>query len=360
MKPRILALTRYGNLGSSSRLRMLQYLPALEAAGLEVQVQSFIDDEKLAAKYKRGRYSLSTIIGSYGQRVQALLKRKTFDLIWIEKEALQWWPLWLEQLLLSKTPYVLDFDDAVFHHYDQHRLAAVRKIYGERIDGLMAKATLVICGNEYLAQRARQAKAPWVEVLPTVIDLERYPSITRKAENAVPRIVWIGSPSTVKYLSILREPLQALAKTQSFIFRVIGGEFHLEGVQTECLPWAEATEVRDIMACVVGVMPLEDTAWERGKCGYKLIQYMACGLPVVASPVGVNPLIVENGSNGWLASTAADWFERFADLLTHTQSRQDMGKAGRTRVEQKYSLQVTAPRLAGWLRVATTENPTSR
>ena len=350
MKPRILALTRYGNLGSSSRLRIMQYLPALEVAGFEVHVQAFINDETLAARYDRGSYSLSNIMGCYAKRVKAMLTRKAFDLVWVEKEALQWWPLWLEKLLLSNIPYVLDFDDAVFHHYDQHRVSVVRKLYGKRIDRLMAEAALVVCGNDYLAERAKQAVTPWVEVLPTVIDLDRYPVPIQKAETTPPRIVWIGSPSTVKYLDLLREPLKALAKTTPFIFRVIGGEFHVDGVQTECLPWTEATEVSDIMACDVGVMPLEDTAWERGKCGYKLIQYMACNLPVVASPVGVNQTIVSNGVNGLLASGPADWLESFEHLLSNSEARQNMGQAGRSQVENVYSLQVTAPRLADWLK----------
>lgn len=350
MKPSILALTRYGNLGSSSRLRMMQYLPALEAAGFEVHVQAFIDDETLAARYDRGSYSLSNIMGCYANRVKAMLNRKAFDLVWIEKEALQWWPLWLEKLLLSNIPYVLDFDDAVFHHYDQHRVSLVRKLYGKRIDGLMVQAALVVCGNDYLAERAKQAGAPRVEVLPTVIDLDRYAIPIQKAESTLPRIVWIGSPSTVKYLDLLREPLQALTTTTPFIFRTIGGEFHVDGIRTECLPWTEATEVSDIMACDVGVMPLKDTAWERGKCGYKLIQYMACGLPVVASPVGVNPNIVSNGVNGRLASSPAEWLESFKHVLSETQARQNMGQAGRLQVENAYSLQVTAPKLEGWLK----------
>lgn len=351
---RILALTRYGHLGSSSRLRMLQYLPDLKCAGFDVEVQPLFDDEKLESRYRHGRYGLSTIIGCYVHRLSALLNYRKFDLIWIEKESLPWWPLWFERLLLSGTPYVLDFDDAVFHHYDQHRLAIVRQLFGKRIDKLMAQASLVICGNDYLAQRAREAGAVWVEILPTVIDLERYTlrdSPRAREQAAAPRIVWIGSPSTVKYLNRLREPLQALAKKMPFQLRVIGGDFQLEGVQTECLPWTEDTEVRDIMECDVGIMPLENTQWELGKCGYKLIQYMACALPVVASPVGVNTTIVEQGANGFLATTQSEWLHRLEQLLSDMNMRQRMGDAGRRRVEEHYCLQVAAPKLVQCLQV---------
>jgi glycosyltransferase involved in cell wall biosynthesis len=123
----------------------------------------------------------------------------------------------------------------------------------------------------------------------------------------------------------------------------------LDGVHTECLPWTEATEVDDISRGDIGVMPLLNTPWELGKCGYKLIQYMACGLPVVASPVGVNSAIVEHGRNGFLASDATAWLESLNQLLNSPVLRHQLGQAGRVKVEQQYCLQVTAPRLVQWL-----------
>lgn len=170
----------------------------------------------------------------------------------------------------------------------------------------------------------------------------------------IPRIVWIGSPSTARYLQLLREPLQALAQDQPFILRVIGGgAVDLPGVQVETVAWSEATEEADVGACDVGVMPLLDSPWEQGKCGYKLIQYMACGLPVVASGVGVNPEIVEQGDNGFLADTPAEWLDALRELLADASRRDVMGAAGRRRVEQLYCLQQTGPRLAALLRSAT-------
>jgi len=284
-----------------------------------------------------------------------LRERKQFDLLWIEKEALPWWPLWIEQAMLSSTPYVLDFDDAVFHHYDQHRFSLVRRAFGKRIDRLMSHAALVVCGNDYLASRALKAGAPWVEQLPTVIDLERY-LLRERSSSDLLRIVWIGSPSTVKYLDLLREPLRLLAQKMPFVLRVIGGDFKLDGVQVECLPWSEATEVDAIQACDVGVMPLMHTPWELGKCGYKLIQYMACGLPVVASPVGVNNVIVDQGKTGFLACDTSDWLESLSELLINPVLRFAMGQSGRQRVEEQYCLQITASRLVQWLQTAPKAN----
>jgi len=356
VKPlRVLALTRYGALGASSRMRTLQYLPALHVAGVYVKVQALFDDSALLARYKRGQYGLLTLMYCFSQRLGSLLRRTKFDLLLIEKEALPWWPLWVEAAMLNGVPYVLDYDDAVFHNYDLHRFDFVRRIYGKRLDGLMARSALVVCCNDYLAQRARTAGARLVRVLPTVIDLERYPADKvhlQRIENRMPRIVWIGSPSTVRYLALLQQALQALAQRVPFVLRVIGGEFALAGVQVECVPWSEATEVSSIADCDVGIMPLFDSPWEHGKCGYKLIQYMACGLPVVASPVGVNTSIVQDDVNGFLAESSSAWLTTLERLLTQPDLSMEMGQAGRQRVEQQYCLQVTGPRLAEWLRLA--------
>lgn len=350
---KILILTRYGRLGASSRLRFMQFVPVLEAAGLQCSVHALLDDEMLQERYRRGRYRLLAVAKAFGVRVQLLLQRQHFDLIWIEKEALPWFPAWLERLLLRGTPYVLDFDDAIFHNYDRHARWLVRHLWGQRVDRLMAGARLVICGNDYLAARARRAGAQWVEVLPTVVDLDRYeqrPILSRGDEPL--RIVWIGSPGTLPYLASLSQPLAELARECRFVLRVIGARLDVPGVDVECLDWLEGTEVARVAECDVGIMPLRDSPWEQGKCGYKLIQYMACGLPVVATPVGVNCSIVQEGANGYLAATPLEWQQCLGWLLGDATLRCRMGQAGRARVEQTYCVQQVFPRLASLLRQA--------
>lgn len=359
---RVLALTKYGRLGASTRMRFLQYLPWLQHAGIQVTVQPLLSDEQLQRRYHHGAYGFRSLLQSYRSRWRALMQRQYFDLVWIEKEALQWFPLWVELAMLRGVPYVLDYDDANFHNYDQHTNPWVRHLFGRRLDGLMANAALVVGGNNYLAQRARDAGTPWVEVLPTVIDLERYPNKSKAlagkpAVDGLLRIVWIGSPSTARYLQLLIEPLQTLAKRQPIMLRVIGGDVaEIFGVQVEIVPWTEETEVENISSCDVGVMPLLDSSWERGKCGYKLIQYMACSLPVVASNVGVNPEIVQDGKNGFLASSPDEWVAALTQLLDDRSLRAQMGLAGRQRVERSYCVQQTGPRLAELLCSASTRN----
>ena len=332
-------------------MRSLQYFSALQQSGINVTAQIFLSDELLRVRYERGSYSLFSLLRAYAARLYLLMQRRKFDVVWIEKEALPWCPLWLELALLRGVPYVLDYDDAIFHNYDQHRSQWVRRLFGRRLDGLMAQATLVVGGNNYLAQRALDAGAPWVEVVPTVIDLVRYPTQSKTLVEppihaGLPRIVWIGSPSTVRYLQLIREPLQVLSARHPFVLRVIGGgAVDLPGVHVEVVAWTEATEVENISDCQVGVMPLLDSVWERGKCGYKLIQYMACHLPVVASGVGVNPEIVRNGKNGFVAKTVDEWVTALVKLLQSPALRRQMGAAGRRMVEDEYCIQKTGPRV---------------
>lgn len=344
---KVLVLTKYSSLGASSRLRFLQYLPWLQQAGVELTVRPLLSDELLLARYQRGTYGVWSLLRAYAGRIRSLRRCDQFDTVWIEKEALPWLPAWLEKWLLRRAPYVLDFDDAIFHNYDLHRSAWVRCVYGRRIDCLMAGARLVVAGNRYLADRATVAGAQRVEVVPTVVDLERYTTKQTYSVATKPRVVWIGSPSTVQYLLDLAKPLGALSKRQPFALRVIGGgALTIPDVDVEVMDWSAETEASAIAECDVGIMPLRDTPWEQGKCGYKLIQYMACGLPTVASPIGANREVVIEGETGFFADTPSAWVEKLECLLCDAALRQRLGQAGRARVDAVYCLQRTAPRLA--------------
>jgi len=330
----------------------LQFLPWFEKAQFKLTVAPFIDGAQLQRYYDTGSYGVITPVQVYWRRFYALLKLNRYKVVWIEKEALPWLPAWLEIWLLKRVPYVLDYDDAIFHNYDQHTSTWVRYILGRRIDRVMASSALVVAGNAYLAKRAIDAGARWVEIVPTVIDLNRY---TAKPVNQLQtkdplRIVWIGSPSTMKFLELLQRPLESLGRRFDFRLRVIAGSsIEMPGVDVEFVPWTEATEAASIQACDIGVMPLLDSDWERGKCGYKLIQYMACGLPVVASSVGANCEIVHENKNGFLAKNSDDWESALSKLLTDSDLRHQMGASGRKYVEAEYCVQKVAPKLIAML-----------
>lgn len=347
----MLALTRYAALGASSRLRFLQYFPALKGAGIRVDPLHLFDDAYVQRLYVSGRRSPSAVLRAYAERLINILRAPTHDLLWIEKELFPGLPALVERAISAAgIPMLVDFDDAVFHSYDQHPIALYRRLMGGKIDVVMRASRLVVAGSPYLAERARLAGAAWVEPLPTVIDLERYPVEVAHTDSLAPTIGWIGSPSTVHYLDGLREPLNALRRERSFRLVVIGARLPwVAEIGGECLPWSEDTELQALRQIDIGVMPLPDDPWERGKCGYKLIQYMACSRPVVASPVGANLSIVQPGDNGFLAAGSSQWQEALGALIDDAALRRRMGASGRAKVEAQYCVQRTAPRLIGWM-----------
>ena len=208
----------------------------------------------------------------------------------------------------------------------------------------MQYASLVTGGNSYLADRAVKAGAQHVEILPTVIDINRY-AVKKIFSNDELVIGWVGSPSTVKYIQLVAPALKELTHKYKFTLRVVGAETEITGVNVICVPWTEDAEVSEINKFDVGIMPLTDSPWERGKCGYKLIQYMACGIPVIGSPVGVNTEIIESADSGFLASTDSEWLLQLEQLFSDVALRKQLGQNGRIAVENSYSVQVLAPRL---------------
>lgn len=349
---KLLVLPRYGRLGASSRLRMMQYRPWLESAGVEVTVAPLFSDAYVAGLQRNSR-KLGDVARAYAERVKALLGSGSFDLVWIEKELLPWLPAWVERTLLSSAvPYVLDYDDAVFHYYDLHRNPLVKALLGDKHPVLMRGAALVMAGNAYLADYARRAGARHVEVVPTVIDLARYPAhlqMSVPTPSVPPCVGWIGQRATAPFLVPYQPLFERLSASGLARFVAIGIDAQSLGLSMESIPWTEQTEVTSIASFDIGIMPLVDEPFERGKCGYKLIQYMACGLPVVASPVGVNRQLVEHGVNGFLAETPEQWEQALQTLLADADLRQRMGQAGRLKVEQQYCIQVTGPKLAALL-----------
>lgn len=355
---RILCLPRYGRLGASSRLRTFQYLPVLDSTFLVTRQSALTPDTDLRRLYETGSRSILATARNYLRRALDLMSRPKPDVIWVEKEIFPWLPWPVEAALLSRSvPIVSDYDDAIFHNYDLNRNPVVRMLLGRKIDQLMKRSSLVLAGNDYLAERARNAGARRVEVVPTVVDLERYGLRPEHDDAALrPAIGWIGSPSTYRYVEAIAPMLRTVAESSRARIHIVGARTdELRDGPFEFLPWSEDTEASMVQGMSIGIMPLDDTPWSRGKCGYKLIQYMACGLPVVASPVGVNSRIVEHGVNGFLARTEDEWREALTALLGDPELRHRMGRAGRAKIEAEYSLQVWGPRIADLLKSAVRE-----
>jgi glycosyltransferase involved in cell wall biosynthesis len=307
------------------------------------------NDEYIRRRYARRQIGYHVLCKAYLQRLAYLVKGFRVDVVWIEKELLPGLPAWTEFLLAAcGAPYIVDYDDATFQWYESHPNKVVRGLLRRKVDVVMRHAAVVIVGNDYLAERAHRAGAKRIENMPSVVDLARY-CVVPEAEREMRTftIGWIGSPVTAHYLELVNSALHQVCNDGNTRVIIVGAAGSpLKDVPLEICAWSEETEVASIQSFDVGIMPLAEGPWERGKCGYKIIQYMACGKPTVASPVGINRQIIKDGENGFLATTTPEWIWALRRLRDDYQLRENMGWKGRREVELKYSLQVMAPRLA--------------
>jgi glycosyltransferase involved in cell wall biosynthesis len=352
---RVLALTRTSRRGPSTRYRIEQYRAALAARGIELQTQplfgdawfAILEQPPLLRELSKAPYSLARLAARVAQARAAA--RGGHDLLLIEQQLFPYLPWSLERPLWpSKTPVLLEFDDAIW----------LTRGHEAKLAAECARASLVLVGNDFLREwAARHARR--TTVIPTTIDMERYPFTPPPAAAGRPlRVGWIGLRYNLEYLAALAGPLRRLKLAgQEVELRVIssgaprGPEW--QGLRVVHRPWSEAGELAEIQACDLGVMPLPDDDWARGKCGLKLLQFMAAGRPVVASPVGVNARIVKDGENGLLAADGEGWLSALR-RLTEPEFRSRLGAAGRSTVERDYSLSGWASHLAETYRLAAT------
>jgi glycosyltransferase involved in cell wall biosynthesis len=354
----VLVLSPVPEEGASYRFRVAQYLPFLRQRGFDVTVTPFYGAEFFRIVYRRGHYLAKARFSiAAAARVLARAVAAAPDVVLVHREAIPIGPPLVELLLgrLKRRPLVFDFDDAVFlpNASEANRVMQVLK-FPRKVNTIMRASVAVTAGNDYLAAYASDYNAS-VRVVPTVVDTHRWaPAPERKTWTRAPRIGWIGTPSTTRYLAGLGSVLEELAASQRFILRVAGTDspVAVRGVEVEELPWSLDHEVELFGGCDIGVYPLEDDAWARGKCGLKAIQFMACGIPVVASAVGVNRAIIQDGINGFLARSRHEWLEKLGWLLTDPALCDKLGRAGRETVVERYSLETQAPVLAGVLESA--------
>jgi len=218
----------------------------------------------------------------------------------------------------------------------------------------MRAATLTLAGNQYLADHARAIGAHRVEIVPTVVDTDRFiPAAVPRPADAPFTIGWIGSPASTGYLDRIRPVLADLARAPDTRLILVGATKGWgEDLPADLRPWSEDSEVDHVRAFDVGISPLSEGSVEQGKCGYKTLQYMACGIPVVVSPIGVHLDIVDPGVTGDFAANNGEWLAAIARLRDDEAGRTAMGQAARRYVETHYSLCAWAPRLANLLRSA--------
>ncbi len=334
-----LVLAKYGARAASTRQRVVQMVPYLAREGITIDISPLFDDACLEALFTRGKYGFWNSIRAYAKRFWALLGCRKYDFIWVQYELFPYLPACFETLLrLAKKPIIVDYDDAIFHQYDQHKNPLIRRLLGKKLIPLLQASDIAFCGNAYLENYVKQY-CKRTEIIPTTVDVETYfPLASSPTEKPV--LGWIGSPSTWSYCVPLADLFTFFVETEQASMLVVGAGKKQHPFTSR--DWVEEREVADIQSMDIGIMPLNDDPWARGKCGYKLIQYMACGLPVIASPVGVNAEMVEHGVNGFLATTEAEWRSAIETVLADADLRKRMGQAGRAKVEKHYSTQHTA------------------
>ena len=364
---RVLFLTTGDECEPSSRWRVYQWLPRFEAAGIRCTVRPLAGRRYLELGYGLRQPSASARTARVASQFASRVARRTrdlatsgrFDLVVVQKES---FPLGLERIFdWTRVPLVFDLDDAV---YARHALpdgrgrglarAADAVMRRDRaLPALLRRCARVVVGNETLAGWAREHAAPdAVRVIPTVVDARAYGRIPVRPAPDPLAFGWVGTPRNAVYLEPLVPVFQSLATRHRFRVELFGPEaFEMPGVDLRCHGWrhyAPGTddELADLTPIDVGLMPLPDTDFARGKCAFKLIQTMAAGRPVVASPVGANASVV--GDAGLLASTPDEWETALERMLEDAPLRARLGARGRERVAERYSIDAQLP---DWLAV---------
>lgn len=330
------------------RFRLEQWATVLERRGVRFHFEPFESRALKKVMYQRGQFGAKVTAAARCTfdriRLLARVRSEPWDVIVIYRELLPVGPPVLEWLLSRGTvPIVYDFDDAIFfpNVSEANRHLAWLK-WPSKTGAICRWSTHVIVGNEYLRQYA-SAFNDAVTVVPTTIDDEKYVADGCAALHDPPVIGWTGSLTTIKHLETITGAFRRLRESVKFRLKVVGAtEFSVPGVDVDCVPWKADTEIEHLKEFDIGLMPLPDDEWARGKCGLKALQCMALGIPVIVSPVGVNSEIVADGRNGLLASTESEWVEKMARLLGDADLRVRFAQEGRKTIEARFSAQMQA------------------
>lgn len=320
----------------SSRYRILQYFPHLEQSGFACEARPFP-------------------AGLFGWK-ETLAWVSSLDVLILHRKRPVAWRL--RQLRKAAKRLVYDVDDAVMYRDTLSLGRQVSRSRRARFAATVKAADRVVVGNRYLETEAR-AYTDRVSVLPTAVDLVRYAPRTWPEKPSGPVVMgWIGDTGSVAYLERQRELFEALGKAvPGIVFRVLSSRFPwYQGLRVEPVRWTAETEGGILRSFDIGVMPLPEDPWSKGKCALKLLQYMASGVPAVASPVGMNADVIRDGENGFAPATTEAWIEAIRRLAADPALRARIGAAGRRTVEEGYALAVTAPKLAGILRAVVEGN----
>lgn len=339
----------------SQRFRFEQFLKFMEEYELKWDFQPFVFAHDWKTLYQKGktRDKIFATLNGFARRTRMLFFLRNYDFILIHREVTPFGPPLFEWFItkILKKKIIYDFDDAIWLPDKNESTTWKWLKWRSKVKSICSWSYKVSVGNEYLADFARQY-GDRVDVIPTVVDTVMHNPVSQKpkanlptqklwqAGSQKPVIGWTGSHSTLFYLDVILPVLQQLEKDYEFTFLVIANKNpHLPLTNFQFINWKKETEIEDLAQIDIGVMPLEDSEWAKGKCGFKLIQYLAMEIPAVASPVGVNPDIIKENETGFLASSPDQWIEKLTSLLNNEKLRKRIGAQGRKLIITKYSVE---------------------
>lgn len=352
---KVLFLTRYPIDGASSRYRVYQYLPALRALGVTCDVSSFMDRRLYALSVKRGagfakivRTGLRT-----GVRLAKVLGHRQYDIVYMQRELLPFGGAFLEHWLKRQgARLVYDYDDALFikKPSKHNRLATHFRQEGKVVD-LMRTVDMVVAGNDYLRDTALENGAAAAVTLHVAEDADRVPARRRDAAKTPLVVGWLGSPSTEKYLELIRGPLERFfAARPNAVLRIMGGGDFRAAFPVEHVAWSIDGEIAALQAFDIGIMPLPPEEWSLGKSGGKARTYMAAGIPAVCERIGYNVELIDSGRTGMLVQGQDEWLVALEQLADDPALRERIGEAARDHVRRHFSIAGQAAKLRDILR----------
>ena len=338
------------------RFRLEQWLPYLEADGFQFRYVPFEDESLHRVLYEPGHWSAKAvgIFRALGRRLRLLSEVRDFDLVYLYREAALIGPALIEGLIARRgVPIVYDFDDPIWIPYrsPKNPLFGFLKFPGKTA-AICRRADAVIVGNRLLESWARNHAAN-VHVVPSTIETRNYP-VRPDCPCEVPTLGWTGSHSTLPFLNAIKDVLARLAQRHRFRLLVIShtDDFRMEGASYEVISrkWRADTEASDLHPIDIGLGPFPESGWTPWRCHGKVLQYMAAGVPTVASRIGILPDYIQDGQEGFLVRSEAEWEERLGFLLENAGQRQEMGLRGRKMIEERFAASLWAPRVADILR----------
>jgi glycosyltransferase involved in cell wall biosynthesis len=339
------------NEAPSQRFRFEQYINVLSSNGLTPHFQTFLDSHNWHFFFKSGKTieKVKALGRGFARRFLILFRVSQFDFVFIHREAMPVGPPiieWVISKVLCKR-IIYDFDDAIWltDRTNESWLLRILK-WRTKVSSICTWSYKISCGNEYLAEYAKQFNKN-VIVNPTTIDTENQhvPSIHREGKLEHITIGWTGSHSTLKYLYAIESIIKALEDDQKQLQFIIIADYppSLSVPSAVFVPWSKKTEIVDLAKIDIGIMPLPDDEWSKGKCGFKALQYMAMEIPTIASPVGVNAKIIDHGVDGFLCSTSEEWISTLKELIKDFELRKRIGKNGRKKIIKYYSVISNSP-----------------